>query len=497
MTHSAFFSTPADERRAPEWLDEIRGERALAWVRDRDEESERALGGPMRDALEEEIHEVLTSPDRIPGVVLRGEWAYNFWTDEEHPRGLWRRQPAEDYLAGGEDWDILIDVDALAAEEGRSLVWHGAAVLRPGFDRALIELSEAGSDADETREFDLIERRWITPEEGGFARATARGALHWVSRELVWRLSADDGRVSDSGYPLEARLVPRGADPASLAPLLRAPASDLGLFVGVDRTPGFEHSLASFAHDFLHSTSYLIAHPITPDTVEEEGRTLPLGAVRIDAPDDAGIATWREWLLITPRGDWEVGGVTRPGGSLLAFRLEDYLAGDRTHEALFLPEPHSSLRALTVTRSRIVLTLLVDVVTRLLVLAPPQAPGGSWRSAPLALDALEIVEAGDEGGARATPAQDRSAAPRSRLRIPELSTVAARAAAPLDDDRLWLTVSGFTTPTTLLLAELPASESLEPDSALLVRRAGEFFDATGIETSQHWGLFGHPVGVMG
>ncbi len=520
MSEPNVFSLPIDERRAPEWLDEIRGERALEWVRERDAEAERALAGPIRSALEARIHEVLTSPDRIPGVTIRGQWAYNFWTDAERPRGVWRRQLLSDYLAGAPEWDELIDVDALAAAEGRSWVWHGASVLRPDDDRALIDLSEGGEDADETREFSLTERRWIPADEGGFARATSRGSLNWAGPDLVWRLSSADGAVSDSGYPLEARLVPRGADPAPIAPVVVGAPSDLGVFIGVDRTPGFEHSIVTIAHDFIHSSTWHIPHPIAPGNRIEDGRTLPVGAVRIDAPADAGIGSWREWLLVTPRTDWKVGGSLRPGGSLLVFRLEDFLAGSRDHEVLFAPDARSALRGMTATRSRLVVSTLEDVQTRLRVLAPPSGPDGRWTSAALEVSALSLVptpgsalvDAHEAGAAKPADGEDSAA----RLTIPPLCTISAGAAAPLDDDRLWLTVSGFTTPTTTLLADLAGTDAdasadaraFVPESALLVRRAPELFDATGVETVQRWAtsadgtripyfLVGRPVGSPG
>ena len=126
--------TPA----APRWLDEVEGERALDWVRERNAATETELGGPHLAHLEARLREVLDSPDRIPFISVRGEWAFNFWTDGEHPRGLWRRQLLDAYLEGGEEWEVLLDVDALSAAEGRSWVWHGATVLYPDRDRALI-----------------------------------------------------------------------------------------------------------------------------------------------------------------------------------------------------------------------------------------------------------------------------------------------------------------------------------------------------------------------
>ena len=131
----------------PAWLDEIEGAEALDWVRARNAETLSAYrGGERFEAMRRSIEEILDSPDKIPGVALAAGRLYNFWTDADHPRGLWRRTTWESYRAGapgadaapgpdtGADsgstqWEVLLDLDALGAAEGVPWVWHGASVL--------------------------------------------------------------------------------------------------------------------------------------------------------------------------------------------------------------------------------------------------------------------------------------------------------------------------------------------------------------------------------
>ncbi len=80
--------------------------------------------------------EILDTDDRIPYVRRRGEYLYNFWRDAAHPRGLWRRTTLEQYLTDSPEWDVLIDVDALAIAEDENWVWKSATMNRPGYDRA-------------------------------------------------------------------------------------------------------------------------------------------------------------------------------------------------------------------------------------------------------------------------------------------------------------------------------------------------------------------------
>ena len=94
-------------------LDEARDPRARA-------------GAPLAATLEHDIREILDAKDRIPGVVKRGDFLYNFWTDAEHERGLWRRTTLDSYRSEDPEWEILLDIDALNEAEGEDWVWHGA-----------------------------------------------------------------------------------------------------------------------------------------------------------------------------------------------------------------------------------------------------------------------------------------------------------------------------------------------------------------------------------
>src|SRR5690606_9423077 len=109
--------------------------------------------------------EILDSDERIPFVVKRGEYYYNFWRDAKHPRGLWRRTTLDEYRKDDPEWDVIIDVDALGEKEGENWVWHGVSMLRPDYRHAMVSLSRGGADADVKREFDVEKREFV---DGGF-----------------------------------------------------------------------------------------------------------------------------------------------------------------------------------------------------------------------------------------------------------------------------------------------------------------------------------------
>src|SRR5512143_252889 len=129
------------------WLEDVMGEKALAWVKERNAETTRDLAGsPEFTMLESELLGILESDARILGVSKQCDRLYNFWRDASHPRGIWRRTTFDEYRKPEPNWDVLLDLDALAEAEGESWDWHGAQILRRGCRRALVALSRGGTD---------------------------------------------------------------------------------------------------------------------------------------------------------------------------------------------------------------------------------------------------------------------------------------------------------------------------------------------------------------
>lgn len=111
---------------------------------------------------------------------MLGDFAYNFWRDSSHERGLLRRCLLLDLLGQEPQWEVVLDIDALAAAEGENWVYKGHQALSPDYDRTLIWLSRGGSDAVVVREFDLVELCFV---EDGFVVPQAKSDLAWKDRD--------------------------------------------------------------------------------------------------------------------------------------------------------------------------------------------------------------------------------------------------------------------------------------------------------------------------
>ncbi|MFD5513562.1 prolyl oligopeptidase family protein [Streptomyces sp. NPDC127051] len=409
------------------WLEDVEGEAALAWVGERNAETAAALAAdPGFEALRDELREVLDDADRIPYTARRGAHLYNFWRDADHTKGVWRRTTLEQYRKDDPAWEVLLDIDALAAREGEEWVWAGARVRYPDYGRALVQLSRDGSDAVVVREFDLDGRAFVPGEDRGFHVAEAKTRIGWIDEDTVF-LGTDfgPGSLTASGYPRTVRRWRRGTPLADAELVFEAEAVDVSAAGWHDPTPGHERDFVSRHTDFFHDELYLLA----------DGDRL----VRIEVPDDAGKYAYRQWLIVTPKTPW----LGHPAGSLLAFDFDAFLAGDRTAHVLFAPDERTALAGHSWTRHHLILETLADVATRIEVLTP--GPDG-WSRRPLA-------------------------------DVPALSSATVTDTDADVSDEYFLNVDGFLQPSTLAYGHIGADS--EP-----LKQAPARFDARGLAVRQ-------------
>jgi len=431
MTPS-FATQPDDATDDPHlWLEEVSGEKPLAWVRERNAESTRALtSGTAFPALEQRILSILDSKERIPAVTKIGNHYYNLWRDAANPKGLWRRTTLDEYRKATPAWETVIDVDALAKAEQENWVWHGATVLEPEDRVCLVALSRGGADADVVREFDLDAKAFV---DGGFSLPEAKSRVAWRGRDSLF-VGTDfgPGSLTTSGYPRTVREWTRGTPLNGAAVVFEGRPDDMGVGAYRDLTPGFERDFLSRQMTFWTNELFL----------RREGKL-----VKIAKPDDANASVHREWLLIELRSPWTVGGTTYPAGALLAADFEAFLAGDRSLHVLFEPTDRSSLAAWAGTRNHVLLTTLDNVRSRIAVLT---FADGTWRRETLA-------------------------------GVPEFGTASVSAVDEMESDDYWLVTSSPLEPSTLSLGSA-AAPATAPEK---LKHTPAFFEAAGMKVEQH------------
>jgi prolyl oligopeptidase len=408
------------------WLEEVESPRALEWVEARNAVTlERLSNHPLYTPIFERAAAIMDSDDRIVFPSMMGDRLYNRWQDARNPRGIWRRTDWASYLDGAPEWETVLDVDALARDEGVPWAWGGATCLAPDYARCLIRLSRGGADAVEVREFDMETLSFV---EGGFVLPEAKQSVTWVDGDAL--LVAGDfgpGSMTTSGYARTARLWRRGAPLTDAPTLFEATEEDMGVWVGSIHTADSTHHTVVHRPNFYEGTVKLY----------RDGQL-----VRLDIPLDADSHLVRDRLLVYPRSAWEVGGRTYQPASLLDIPLDRFLAGDRTFTVVLQPGERQTIDGVRATRDHVLVTLLDNVQSEL---RRYSYADGSWT--------YETVPA------------------------PAMGSIDVAATSPFDN-RYFFTYSGFTQPNTLYLAEADGS-------VREIQRMPAMFDATGLVVHQH------------
>ncbi len=415
------------------WLEEVSSPKAMAWVESHNATTVKRLeADPRYKTLYDQAFALASAKDRIPmPSFLNGE-IYNFWQDADHLRGIWRKTSLADYRAATPKWTTVLDVDALGKAEGKSWVYKGANCLEPEQRLCLISLSDGGEDAVVIREFDLKTGTFV---EGGFHLPRAKAEVIWEDADhlLVATDWAGDGSdLTTSGYPYIVKRVTRGRPLSEAKELFRGEKADVGTFPQLLRD-GDGRQLIAFQRstDFFHTQFSLLA---------------PRGVERLAIPEKANLAALVAGRIIVRLDeDWTAAGPAFKGGTIADLDLAKTLA-DPAKPApglVWAPGPRDALESVSASKDRLLIATLENVRGRLSAYAPKK--GGGWTATPMKLPDNLAIDIGstDEGSNRA-----------------------------------FLTASGFTTPTTLYLA------NTESGALEVVKTLPAKFDATGLVVDQ-------------
>ena len=414
------------------WLEEVEGEKALEWVEEQNEESLRYLESlPTFEPFRKRNLEIYDSDERIAYPALRGDFVYNYWRDADNKRGIWRRATLEDYAAGKSNWDVILDLDKLAEQDGEDWVWKGSSCLRPEYRHCLLRLSRGGADAVVIREFDVEKRAFV---EDGFYLSEAKTQLSWIDEDSVY-VGTDfgDGSLTDSGYARTARLWERGVPVEEAKEVFAGQQADVS--AGVFRTwdQDTPYDIAYRAPSFFSSESYLLG----------EGGEL----TRIDIPEDADLqGVMNGQMIVELKSDWEPSDTVYRQGAIISIDLARFLKGARDFDVIFEPTGTVAVKrgGVMSTRDYVILNLLDDVVSRMMRFSYID---GEWYGEDIEAEALGSIS---------------------------LVTAAE------DSNVFFFSYEGFLRPDTLYVAN-DGGAAIEPLKSL-----PDFFDTDAMRVEQHF-----------
>jgi prolyl oligopeptidase len=355
------------------WLEDIEGARALAWVADQTAQTLKRFGDARYTADRDTLKAIFDTPERIPYVTRRGSQLYNLWKDAANPRGLWRRTTLASFRTARPEWDVVLDLDALAAKEGEDWIWGGPTTLPPAHERAIMRLSRGGSDAAVLREFDLAKREFVAD---GFTLPEAKGGGSWLDADtLLLSSSLGEGMATNSGYSRTVRLWRRGTDVAQAPVLFETAVEKMMVAAGLDRsqpteTVWFHEQIGFF------DIAVSIGDRNGPRT-------------RLDLPTDIEFDAHGDWMTVKRRADWTVGGRTYPADTLIGIALSAFLAGDRDFAVVFAPGKRRVLEHSFWAHGKLVLGILDELQSVFEVLTP--GPGQWGRATLQGLPAIGVA----------------------------------------------------------------------------------------------------------
>ena len=338
--------------------------------------------------------------DRIPSPSFLNGAIYNFWQDEAHLRGIWRRTTLASYRTAAPAWTTVLDIDALGRAEGKSWVFKGASCRQPEQDRCLVALSLGGEDAVEYREFDLATSRFV---DGGFHLPKSKSRVSWQDRDhLLVATEWAPGDLTTSGYPYIVKRLSRGQPLAAAVEIFRGEKSDVAASAAVlHDSQGHSLAFVNRSLDFFHSINIVVT---------------PRGAKPLAIPQRAKIEELFDGRVIVKLAEaWSVGGQTFTAGSVVDLALAQVLADPANlHPRLvWAPGPRESVGTIASTRTRLLLETLDNVRGRMLSLK--QDGRGGWV--------------------------------KTRVNLPE-NVAVDLVAADSRSDQFFVSASGFTSPTT-------------------------------------------------
>ncbi len=408
------------------WLEDVEGERAMAWVKAHNAETQKALtADPLYARLYDRLLTSLNAKDRIPTPRIVGERIDNFWQDAQHPRGIWRTTTWESFASGTPAWQTVLDIDSLAKAENVVWAYRGASCLPPAYTRCLVHLSRGGADAVQVREFDVSTRSFVA---GGFTLPEAKQSVEWLTPDEV--LVASDfgpGTMTTSGYARIAKLWRRGTPLASARTLYEGKPTDMSVGVNSVETRDGIIGVVDFRPSFFEGSTFVL-----------RGDSL----VKLELPLDADPTLVGDQLAVRLRSPWTVGGQTFPAGSLVATGYKAFLAGGRDFRVVVAPGPRQTIQTVENTRDYLLVSMLDEVRPKLLRF---RQAGAGWQA--------------------------------DTIPLPGYGTVRIVATSP-GTNRFFFTFSGFTQPTTLYRDD-------EDGSVHEVKRLPAQFDAADLVAEQH------------
>ena len=343
---------------APMWLEEVEGEKALAKVNAWNRVTLDKLMADKRYAQYFESGlDIVNAKDKIPYATYRDGFVYNFWQDEINVRGILRRTSLDEYAKYQPVWEDLLSIDALCVLEKKNWVYKGSTCLEGNHDRCLLSFSDGGKDSVEMREWDHSKQSFV---ENGFFIPEAKMGVSWKDIDNInIATNWGEGSVTKSGYPFIIKSLQRSQALTQAKQVFIGKKSDVGVW--------------PFSITFNKSNLNMVVRAVT--FFESEYFWLPddgRQSIQLPLPRKVQIeGVFNGQLLLSLKQQWSPQGSQKTfnSGDLVSFNLGHWLQKQEivNLQLVYHPNERATIDSVSITKSKLVLTLLENVVNHVYI----------------------------------------------------------------------------------------------------------------------------------
>lgn len=409
------------------WLEEVDGKKALDFVEKQNKLTTDVL---MQQKEYQDIYTkslaVLNDTDKIAYPGIYGDLIYNFWTDKEHVRGIWRRTTKASYATKNPVWETLLDVDAMSKDENVKWVFKGAQGLYPNYDKFLVSLSNGGGDAVVVKEFDAVTKKFMPT---GFSLPESKTNISYIdANTVIVGTNFGEGSMTTSGYPRVVKIWKRGTKISEAKTIYEGDATDVSDSGHIMRDGKINYLVVGKGETFYTSKSFVMVND---------------KLVKLDLPDDSqanGILN--NQLIVSLKSDWTVNGKTYKQGSAVSLNFTSLIKGTKDIQLIYEPDTFSSVAEITTTKSLLLVNILNNVKSELYSYA---FTNGKWS--------------------------------KTKINAPEFGTISINATDEFSDN-YYFNYQNFLSPTSLY------SANAKNNSVVKVKSLKEYFDGSKYKIEQ-------------
>lgn len=332
------------------YLEEVDSKSSMDWVNQHNEKIASSISNTeLFKKNFNVIQEIRGSKEQILKIEYHGDFVYNLWQGEQHPHGIYRRMHHKDFSNGKNSWETVLDVDSLSQAEGKNWKFNYCKSLAPEHRLGMISLSDGGTDANVSREFDLHQKSFV---KDGFIVPEAKGMVVWNNENELY-VNSDFGRgsLTKAGYPRVLKLWSRGEQLTEAKVIYELDTNGVGMWP-LEFQDGENRYVFIDPHNTYFDRTYFLV-------INDE-------LYNLDVPKSSfTIGVFKRQVIIRLNEAWEQNEEVFKAGSIVSFDLADTYEGFKQVQLVYEPVENQSVEEVMNIKGYLIMNVLDNVKSKI------------------------------------------------------------------------------------------------------------------------------------